>query len=720
MTDYEFIESKIRDGMYQGNMHACLRDIGALAGGFLSAGRLSASECDRLKDLAKTMSINPRQAEREWDKAIVFGSAKPVSRTEFAAPAEFSFDSVVDESAFHIVDENWLEKEEVVPPRDVSWDPCRELHRYISALFKPDEYVEFCVDATDIGGRLVPVNCVYTLTASKILKKLEKGDFEGAVGTVTHPEAGAWIRVNPFDGKGMKDENVTDFRHCLIECDSKPVEEQVAIYKKLELPCACIVHSGGKSAHAIVKVDAADIEEYRKRVDFIYSVCSKNGLPVDKQNRNPSRYSRMPGVTRNGNKQFIISMSCGKSSFEEWEEWVNDISDNLPDFDDLCDFDNPPPLKPPVIEGILREGDKMRIAGPSKAGKSFALIELAIAVAEGRNWMGCFKCKPGKVLYIDLELNKSSCDNRFVDIYKALGWRPDHWDMIKVWHLRGKAMPLDKLAPKLIRRAKDGGFSMIVLDPIYKVLTGDENSAADMGVFCNQLDWISTECGCSIVDCHHHSKGAQGDKRSMDRASGSGVFARDPDALVDFLPLECSKQEQVLLQRAECAAIEMALDYQDLDIPPDCKVVPDEFLSQISLHCTADVLRRVARAREECREKFSASAWRLSFTVRDFATPKPINVWFQHPVHSRDVEGLLDGARAEGADQFQGRPSGVHKLKKPKDWMVMKNDIELDPDRDWDVDMLAKRYGKSDDTIWRWLRAAGYTTKGRKVVARDE
>lgn len=46
-----------------------------------------------------------------------------------------------------------------------------------------------------------------------------------------------------------------------------------------------------------MKVDARDYQEYRKRVDYIYQICKKNGLDIDTQNRNPSRLSRMPGVT---------------------------------------------------------------------------------------------------------------------------------------------------------------------------------------------------------------------------------------------------------------------------------------------------------------------------------------------------------------------------------------------------------------------------------------
>ena len=112
---------------------------------------------------------------------------------------------------------------------------------------------------------------------------------------------------------------------------------------------------------------------------------------------------------------------------------------------------------------------------------------------------------------------------------------------IDIWNLRGKAAPMDKLAPKLIRRAAKKGFSAVIIDPIYKVITGDENSADQMAHFANQFDKICTELGTAVIYCHHHSKGYQGQKRSMDRASGSGVFARDPDALLDLTELELTR-----------------------------------------------------------------------------------------------------------------------------------------------------------------------------------
>ena len=54
-----------------------------------------------------------------------------------------------------------------------------------------------------------------------------------------------------------------------------------------------------------------------------------------------------------------------------------------------------------LIDGILRQGHKMLIAGPSKAGKSFLQIELCIAIAEGRKWLGLAAAAQGRVLYVE-------------------------------------------------------------------------------------------------------------------------------------------------------------------------------------------------------------------------------------------------------------------------------------------------------------------------------
>ena len=245
----------------------------------------------------------------------------------------------------------------------------------------------------------------------------------------------------------------------------------------------------------------------------------------------------------------------------------------------------------------------MLISGSSKAGKSFLMMELCIAIAEGRRWLS-FPCRKGRVLYINLEIDPASAINRFLKIYEALGIPPAHAEDIVIWNLRGRALPLDQLVPKLIRRIRNQHFDAIILDPIYTVITGDENKASDMGAFCNQFDLICSETGCSTIYSHHHSKGAQGAKKAMDRASGSGVFARDPDAQLDMVQLELTE------------------------------------------HLKNNV------------RDGTATAWRLESSLREFPNIEPVDFWFEYPIHRVDDSGALNSVYAEGSPMGNLTKSG--------------------------------------------------------------
>lgn len=557
-----------------------------------------------------------------------------------------------------IVHSGWVESLEVLEPKD--WNPVQDLIRYLELLFDSTDNVGYVTQTWEREGRYLPTKGSFDRTAGELIQLLQncKGDITNVFGDYNE-QAGAWIRFNPLDGEGVKNDNVTDFRYALVESDVIDIEKQNAIIRQLELPVAVLVHSGKKSLHAIVKIDAGSYEEYRKRVDYLYGVCQKNGLKVDTQNKNPSRLSRMPGIVRNGQKQFLVDTEIGKACWSEWQEWIEAETDNLPNPESLADYwDDLPDLAEPLINGILRKGHKMLLAGPSKAGKSFALIELVIAIAEGKKWLD-FQCETARVLYVNLELDSASCLHRFRDVYVALGWRPDNIKNIDIWNLRGKSVPMDKLAPKLIRRARKQNYGAIVIDPIYKVITGDENSADQMAAFCNEFDKLCTELGSAVIYCHHHSKGSQGNKRSMDRASGSGVFARDPDALLDLIELDLtedlSKQEE---NKAVCAVCEMWLkkyipNYQN-EVSQDDLCSENALLGQcqtlLGMKLYSELLKDVHEARNKAQAK---SAWRIEGTLREFPKFKPANVWFDYPIHKIDLVGSLKDIDIDGGYNYR-------------------------------------------------------------------
>ena len=241
-----------------------------------------------------------------------------------------------------------------------------------------------------------------------------------------------------------------------------------------------------------------------------------------------------------------------------------------------------PEVKPVLIEGILRQGHKMIISSGSKAGKSYLLINLAIKIAEGWSWLG-FKCTQGKVLYINMEIDEASILNRFDSEYKALKLDTiSNRKNIDIWTLRGYSMPLSKLVEHIGDDVKKAGYSAIIIDPLYKVMQGDENNNSDIAQMVTGFDKLANETGASIIYAHHYSKGYAGDKQVIDRASGAGVFARDPDAIISL---------------------------SELNIPDG--------------------------------EALVHTGWRTEFVLREFKSPQPVDVWFDFPLHVVDGSGYL-------------------------------------------------------------------------------
>ena len=610
-----------------------------------------------------------------------------------------------------------FENEADIPAEEV--EPAHyQLIRYLETLFEVNENVGYVTESWEKDGKYLPSKGHYDRTAGQLIEALSKcnGDIGAVLGDY-NPKAGAWVRFNPLDGNGVKNENVTDFRFTLVESDNMTLSEQERIIHSIRLPVAALVDSGNKSIHAIVRVDASDKNEYRKRVEYIYKQCQNAGLIVDIANKNPARLSRMPGVMRNGKMQKLLATNIGCKDFTEFEEYTESINDNLPDEESLASvWENMPELSPELIYGVLRQGHKMLISGMSKAGKSYGLIELCIAIAEGISWFG-FKCAKGRVLYVNLELDRASCLHRFKSVYEALGVTPENLDKIDIWNLRGRSCPMDKLAPKLIRRAKQKGYIAVIIDPIYKVITGDENSADQMAAFCNQFDKICTELATAVIYCHHHSKGSQVGKRSMDRASGSGVFARDPDALLDMseLVLNDSVIKQLennavceICKKYLARADKLALASQD-DLCSEVQM--RELCSKALTELENDAMyKEIAKARKAVQ---SRTAWRIEGTLREFARFKPINLWFEYPVHKVDTTGILNDVDTDDNRPNYQKAIDSHKrkaeTKREKNKVKFENAVALsNAGNAPTVKQLAEYLEMKERTVRDWIERYGY------------
>ena len=196
-----------------------------------------------------------------------------------------------------------------------------------------------------------------------------------------------------------------------------------------------------------------------------------------------------------------------------------------------------PELPEEQIQGVMRKGDKVMIAGASKSGKTCGLLTLAICFAAGIAWCG-MKCAKLRVLFINLEIREELFMHRQYEACAALGINPDDvGDNLRLCNLRGKFFNIQSLVDSLLAKVNPGEYDVIFIDPAYKVQDGIENNADAIARFCRELDRLVEELDCSVIYSHHHSKGFQAYKDALDRASGSGVFTRDGDAIIDLVEL---------------------------------------------------------------------------------------------------------------------------------------------------------------------------------------
>lgn len=588
---------------------------------------------------------NRKVPEDEITKTIRNALSKTVPVAKNDNIKEFyDYDESLPDTQIKIVDPRFVGNAPLPSNRNSAENQTIE---YLKALFHSDEKFSYCFRGIQReDGHYSPATRGSTESVGKAATELRKHDIGYVLGDYD-TDIGGWIRINPVKDDQGTDSSISAYRHALVESDNLPTEKQWALIQELRLPCAAVVSSGGKSIHAIVRVDAKDKAEYQSRVNDLLRICEKNGLKPDKQTVNPSRYSRFPGLKRGDQEQTVLATNIGEPTWEAWLDYIASKNDDLPEITDFDGTAARPALSPEVIKGVLRRRHKLLLSGPSKAGKSFLLLELALALAQGREWIG-WQCEKCRVLYVNLELDGASCLNRIYDLLHG-GTLPK--GVLDVWNLRGHAIPLSELAPRLIRRAKEKGYGCIIVDPIYKVITGDENSAAEMARFCNFFDQIADRLGCSMVYCHHHSKGEQGQKRAQDRASGSGVFARDPDAMLDMIELEISAdRRRQLTNRLVCEAIGKALDQAEPTwrglIPQDDMVVGAKLAEWAAsvLGSKAQELSDVAILQAEC-----ATAWRIEGILREFPGFQPRRMWYLWPHHVMD-DGLLADALAPGEE----------------------------------------------------------------------
>ena len=203
----------------------------------------------------------------------------------------------------------------------------------------------------------------------------------------------------------------------------------------------------------------------------------------------------------------------------------------LPELDSADQFCIEPDDTPPeIIEGILHQGSKGELGGGSKTFKTWTLLQMGACVAHGIPWLG-HNTHCGKVLFINFELPRWSIRYRVKQMCEAL--EASYPSNLKLLNLRGYATDAHTILPRIAKEIRKHGFALVIIDPLYKIL-GDreENATKDMADLMLAIERLAVFLSAAVLFGAHFSKGNQSLKEAMDRISGSGVLARDPDTII--------------------------------------------------------------------------------------------------------------------------------------------------------------------------------------------
>jgi len=193
------------------------------------------------------------------------------------------------------------------------------------------------------------------------------------------------------------------------------------------------------------------------------------------------------------------------------------------------------PLPEEMICGLLDCLTKALVVGPSKVMKSFLMLMLALLAAAGREFLGYEIPKPRRVILWQAEVPGGHFHRRLDRMMNALGLTPDDiGDRLEIVNGRGfKFRPTHW--QELVRMVKDSGTELLLLDPFYRFLTGNESDPEAVKALLEVFDEVA-EAGCTVVYSHHSAKGFAGDRQAIDRASGTGILARDFDTQITLTP----------------------------------------------------------------------------------------------------------------------------------------------------------------------------------------
>lgn len=458
--------------------------------------------------------------------------ARVEDKPEPANPEQIVSGETVDES-------DWRERSIIPLPEDFK-DDARTL---LETLYSPEDRVNMV--------------CKYEIGADKKAKPKGGGKILSRVEWVRWIEEkgapfsdiGCWIRPNPCaevgtgDDGAVKDSDIVTFRFVMVESDTLPLDMQLSLYAKMALPIAAIISSGKKSAHAWLKIDAKDLDEYRAIVKTIYDRIEPLGF--DPMNKNASRLSRLPGVPRKiggpGNQRLLyLNPSPAQYDPVAFEESITPVIGLIRGSDmveRMREFFRPkPPVftldfmrgKTPLDGFYFRDSEVTIWSGISGHGKStmLATVMASLIVESIPFFVASLEIKPEKLC----ELMTMLCNCEAPDEAHCVEFVQRFGHLFVFADIVG-SITQDDLFKKMKAAHRRCGAKHFFIDSLMRV-EGLEENYPQQGIFATNLQRFSKETGGHIHLVAHPKKIDENFRAKKMDVKGSSMLVNNCDNVV--------------------------------------------------------------------------------------------------------------------------------------------------------------------------------------------
>jgi hypothetical protein len=212
-----------------------------------------------------------------------------------AAPAKVNFDpaklQALSAKWRGVVNLPWLANRSVVDPSQVSAD------QYLKLLYGPGKKIVCFTNQKSQGQALWPD------------QPAPAGGADG-VWYLPQPVSGAEL-PNPRTGKTSRrsEESVTDFRYMVFESDQADAQDWLGFIVQIPLRIDAIYTSGGRSVHALVRVDCRtklQWDRYKEQMAPTVNLLCLGG--ADPKALTAVRLTRLPGCWRGERLQKLLYM----------------------------------------------------------------------------------------------------------------------------------------------------------------------------------------------------------------------------------------------------------------------------------------------------------------------------------------------------------------------------------------------------------------------------